>query len=138
MFDIIELALMMLSKINAASRSFSNPSYTKYGGIGAICVVHSVFVTLYFARRVYAYVSPLAVMVAVNCASIITAAVFFSTIDDGRYTGCVGPNSWLPYLCKNNNSPSTCVGVSQMRLDPTPIHCTTFTGCVFGTFTRAT
>ena len=99
MFDVVELTLMMRSKISTASRSFSKPSYTKYGGNGAIYMVCSVFVKLDFARRGYLYATPLSVMVAENCASIITATVFFSTIDDGRYNGCGGPNSWLPSPC---------------------------------------
>ena len=138
MFVVVEIALMMRSKISTALRSFSNLSYTKYGGIGAICMVHSVFVTLDFARRGYVYATPLAVMVVVDCASIVTVTVFLSTIDDGRHNGCGGPNSWLLSPCKNNNPPSTCVGVAPMGIDPTPTQCKTFTGCVLGTFTRAT
>ena len=138
MFDVVDLTLMMRSKISAAYRSFSNPSYTKYEGIRAICMVSSVFVTLDFARRGYVYAAPLAVMVAENCASVITATVFLSVIDNGRHNGYGGPKFWLPSPCKNNNFPWTCVGVAPMGLDPTPIQCTTFTRCVFGTFTRAT
>ena len=63
MFDIVEPTLMMSFKISAESRSFSNPSYTKYGEIGAICVVCYVFVTLDFSRRVNVYAAPLDVMV---------------------------------------------------------------------------
>ena len=138
MFDVVELTLMMRSKISAASRSLSNPSDTKYGGIGAICMVFYVFVKLDFARWGYLYATPLAVMVAVNCASVITATVFLSTIDDCRHNGCGGPNSWLPYPCKNNNFSSTFVGVAPMGLYPTPTQFTTLTRCVLGTFTRAT
>ena len=59
MFDVVEKTLMMCYKISAASRSFSNPSYTKYGGIRAVYMVCSVFVTLDFSRRVYVYAAPL-------------------------------------------------------------------------------
>ena len=138
MFDVVELTLMMRSKNSAASRSFSNPSYTKYVVIGSICMVCSVFVTLYFDRRGYIYFAPLSVMVADNCASVFNATVFLSTIDDGRYDGYGGPKSWLLSPCKNNNFPLTCVGVAPMGLNPTPTQCTTFTMCVLGTFTRAT
>ena len=75
MFDVVDLTLMMCSKINAALMSLSNPSYTKYGEIGFICMVCSVFVALDFARRGYVYAAPLAVMVAVNCVSVITSTV---------------------------------------------------------------
>ena len=129
---------MMRSKISDALRSFSNPSCTKYGVIGAICMVCSVFVTLDVARRGYVYAAHLAVMVEVNCASVITPTVFLSTIDDGRRSGCGGPKYWLPSPCKKNNLPSTSVGVAALALDYTPTHCTTFNRCVFGTFTRST
>ena len=59
-------------------------------------MVRSVFMTLDFASRGYVYATPLAVMVADSCASVITATVFLSTIDDGRHNGCGGPKSWLP------------------------------------------
>ena len=138
MFDIVDLTVTMRSKISVTSRSFSKPSYKKYGGIGSISMVHYVFVTLYFDRRGYIYFAPLSVMVADNCASIFNATVFLSTIDDGRHDGYGGPKSLLLSPCKNNNFPLTCVGVAPMGLNPTPTQCTTFTGCVFGTFTRAT
>ena len=138
MFDVVELTLIMRSKISASLRSFSNPSYTKYGGIGAICMVCSVFVTSNFARRGYVYAVPLDVMVAENYASVITDTVFLSTIDYGRHNGCRGTNSWLPSPCKNKKVSSTYVGVSLMGIDPTPTQCNTFTGCVFGTFTGST
>ena len=73
-----------------------------------------------------------------NCASVITTNVFLSTIDDGRHNSCGGLNYWLPSLCKNNNFPSTCVGVALMGIDTTPTQCNTFTRCVLGTFNRAT
>ena len=100
-------------------------------------MVCSIFVTLDFARRGYVYAAPLSVVVAVNFASISTATVFLSNIYDGRNNGFGGPNSWLPSPYKINNLPSTCVGVAPMGIDPTPTQCTTFTRCVFGTFTRA-
>ena len=95
-------------------------------------MVCSIFVTLDFARRGYVYADPLDVMVAKNCASIITAAVFLYTIDYVRHNGFGGPKSWLPSPCKNNNFPSICVGVAPVGIDPTPTQCTTFTSCVFG------
>ena len=138
MFDVFDLTLMLRSKPSTASRSLSNPSYKKYEGIGSICTVCSVFVTLDFSRRGYVYTAPLAVVVAENCAFVITATVFLSTIDDGRRSGCGGPKYWLPSPCKNNNLPSTCVGVAALALDYTPTQCTTFTRCVFDTFNRST
>ena len=66
----------------------------------SICMVCSVFVALDFARRGYVYAAPLAVMVAVNCVSVITSTVFLSTIDYGRHNDCGGPNSCLPFPCK--------------------------------------
>ena len=119
-FDVVELTLMMHFKISAASRSFSNPSYKKYGGIGSICMVRSLFMILDFTRRGYVYTDPLAVMVAENCASVITATVLLSTIYDGRNNGCGGPNYWLTSPYENNIFPSTCVGVAPMGIDPTP------------------
>ena len=62
-------------------------------------MVRSVFMTLDFARRGYVHAAPLAVIVAVNCASVITATAFLSTIDDGRHNGCGGLNSWLSSPC---------------------------------------
>ena len=87
------------------------------------------------ARSGYVYVAPLLVIVVENCASVITAIVFFSTIDYGRHRGCGGPNSWLPSPCRNKSFPSPCVGVAPTGLVPTPTQCTTFTRCVFDTFT---
>ena len=93
-------------------------------------MVRSVLVMLDFSRRGYVYADPLAVTVAVNRASVITAAVFLSTVDDVRHNGCGGPNSRLPSPCKNNNFPSTCVGVAPMGRGTTPTQCTNFTRCV--------
>ena len=138
MFDVVDKTLIMCSKISAASRSFSNPSYTKYGGIRAIYMVLSVFVTLDFSRRGYVYASPFAVMFAVNVYSVVASNVFLSTIYNGRHNGYGGQNYWFPYPCKNNNFLSTCVGVDPMGIDPTSTQCITFTRCVFGTFTRST
>ena len=101
-------------------------------------MVRSVFVTLDFASMGYVYASPLDVIIEVNCDSVVTSTIFLSTIDDDRHNGCGDPNSWLPSPCKNNNFPSTCVGLVPVGIDPTPTQCTTFTRCVLGTFTRAT
>ena len=138
MFDVVVLIFRICSNTSSASRSFSDPSYTRYGGIGAICMLCYEFVTLDLARRGYVYIAPLLVIVVENCASVITAIVFFSTIYYGRHRGCGGPNSWLPSPCRNKSFPSTCVGVSLMVLVCTPTQYTTFTRCVFGTFTSAT
>ena len=83
-------------------------------------MVRSVFVTSNFARRGYVYAVPLDVMVAENCASVITATVFLSKIDAGRHNGCGGPSSWLPFPFKNNNYPSNCVGVGSIPIGATP------------------
>ena len=51
----VGLTPIILSKTRAASKSYSKPLYTKYGGIGASCMMVSLVVTALWARSGYEY-----------------------------------------------------------------------------------
>ena len=58
--------LITRSNTSATSKSFSKPSYTKYGGIGAICMISPDVFTAFSARSGYEYRAPLGVMLVDN------------------------------------------------------------------------
>ena len=49
----VGLTQLILSKTRSASKSCSKPSYTKYGGIGASCMMVLLMVTALRARSGY-------------------------------------------------------------------------------------
>ena len=77
----------MRSRTHATSKFSWNPSYTRYDGIGAICIISDDVVIDARGRSGYKYPTPFAVRVTENWSSVIVATECFATNVEGSTSG---------------------------------------------------